>query len=187
MRRDSLYWPNRPSSCGAHLEKPRPNSGRGKVPGECSADRTALRRKSYPIRGMAAPRLPLARRPDDARADSSSAAGASLPRRLSGETTGQRGKRIPRAGRPQGTNAGRRWFVPRRPRCHQREIYHSENGDRWLLCRDDDGRVFVLHKANLASGGTATKIELGDFLGRGKAGPEHQALARLIGSLVDSD
>jgi hypothetical protein len=30
----------------------------------------------------------------------------------------------------------------------QREIYHSENGDRWLLCRDDDGRAFVLHKAN---------------------------------------
>jgi hypothetical protein len=28
---------------------------------------------------------------------------------------------------------------------HQREIYHSENGDRWLLCRDDDGRVFVLY------------------------------------------
>jgi hypothetical protein len=70
---------------------------------------------------------------------------------------------------------------------HQREIYHSENGDRWLLCRDDDGRVFVLHKANLSSGGTATKIELGDFLGRGKAGPEHQALARLIGTLLDSN
>ena len=67
----------------------------------------------------------------------------------------------------------------------QREIYHSENGDRWLLCRDDNGRVFVLHRANLPSGGTATEIELGDFLGRGKAGPEHQALARLIGSLVD--
>jgi hypothetical protein len=70
---------------------------------------------------------------------------------------------------------------------HQREIYHSENGDQWLLCRDDDGRVFVLHKANVSSGGTAAKIELGDFLGRGKAGPEHQALARLIGSLVDGD
>ena len=66
---------------------------------------------------------------------------------------------------------------------HQREIYHSENGDRWLLCRDEDGRVFVLHKANVPSGGTATKIELGDFLGRGKAGPEHQALARLISVL----
>jgi hypothetical protein len=56
-----------------------------------------------------------------------------------------------------------------------------------LLCRDDDGRAFVLHKANVSSGGTATKIELGDFLGRGKAGPEHQALARLIGRLVDAD
>ena len=66
---------------------------------------------------------------------------------------------------------------------HEREIYRSENG--WLLCRDDDERVFVLHKANVSSGGTVTKIELGDFLGRGKAGPEHQALARLIGSLVD--
>ena len=66
-----------------------------------------------------------------------------------------------------------------------REIYHSENGDRWLLCRDDDERVFVLHKANVSSGGAMTKIALGDFLGRGKAGPEHQALARLIGSLVD--
>ena len=66
----------------------------------------------------------------------------------------------------------------------QREIYHSENGDRWFLCRDDE-RVFVLHKANVSSGGMATKIELGDFLGRGKAGPEHQALSRLIGRLVD--
>jgi hypothetical protein len=32
---------------------------------------------------------------------------------------------------------------------HEREIYRSENGDRWLLCRDDDERVFVLHKASL--------------------------------------
>jgi len=66
---------------------------------------------------------------------------------------------------------------------HQREIYHSENGDRWLLCRDDGGRVFILHKATVSSRGTAT--EIGDFLGRGKAGPEHQELARLIGSLID--
>ena len=58
----------------------------------------------------------------------------------------------------------------------QREIYHSENGDRWLLCRDDDGRVFVLHKANVSSGGTATKIELGDFLGRGRRAPSIKRL-----------
>jgi hypothetical protein len=48
-----------------------------------------------------------------------------------------------------------------------------------------DGRGFVLHKANVSSGGSVTKIDLGDFLGRGKTGSEHQALARLIGSLVD--
>jgi hypothetical protein len=27
----------------------------------------------------------------------------------------------------------------------QREIYHSENGDRWFLSRDDDGRAFALN------------------------------------------
>jgi hypothetical protein len=68
---------------------------------------------------------------------------------------------------------------------YQREIYHSENGDSWFLCRGDDSRIFVLHKANVSSGGTTTKIELSEFLGRGKSGPEHQALAGLIGSLVD--
>jgi hypothetical protein len=68
---------------------------------------------------------------------------------------------------------------------NQREIYHSENGDRWLLSRDDDGRAFVLHKANPSSGGKVSSIELGDFLGADKAGPEHQALIRLIGSLVE--
>jgi hypothetical protein len=76
-------------------------------------------------------------------------------------------------------------MVSRGAQMSEREIYHSENGDRWFLCRDEDERVFVLHKANVSSGGTATKIELGDFLGRGKAGPEHQALSWLIGSLVD--
>ena len=88
-----------------------------------------------------------------------------------------------------GTNSGRRQlFSAEIAMPHQqREIYHSENGDRWLLCRDDDGRVFVLHKANMSSGGTRTKIELGDFLARGKAGPEHQALVSLIGSLLDKE
>ena len=67
----------------------------------------------------------------------------------------------------------------------QREIYHSENGDRWFLGRDNDSRAFILHKANLSSGGKVSVIELGDFLCTGKAGPEHQALIRLIASLVE--
>jgi hypothetical protein len=66
----------------------------------------------------------------------------------------------------------------------EREIYKSENGDSWLLCREDD-RVFVRHHAHQSSGGKVTSIEISDFLAP-KAGPEHQALARLIGGLVDS-
>ena len=68
--------------------------------------------------------------------------------------------------------------------ARQRKIYLSENGDSWWLCREDGGRVYVLHEANLSSGGTTTKIEISDFLGTGKSGPEHQSLLRLIGELA---
>jgi hypothetical protein len=67
----------------------------------------------------------------------------------------------------------------------QREIYCSENGDRWFLCRNN-AHVYIEHQANPSSGGKMTIIELGDSLGHGKAGPEHQALIRLIGSLVEN-
>jgi hypothetical protein len=30
-----------------------------------------------------------------------------------------------------------------------RELYSSPNGDRWHLCKDASGRVFVLHQANI--------------------------------------
>jgi hypothetical protein len=66
----------------------------------------------------------------------------------------------------------------------EKEIYHSANGDRWFLCRDRD-RVFVLHRANESSGGRITQIDLGDFLRKGNAGPEHQALLQMVGSLID--
>src|SRR5437660_981488 len=39
---------------------------------------------------------------------------------------------------------------------------------------------------DVPSAGAATKIEIADFLGRGKVGPEHQALVRLIGDLIDT-
>jgi hypothetical protein len=60
---------------------------------------------------------------------------------------------------------------------HEREIYFSENGDRWLLCRAEDGRTFVLHKANVSSGGKVTSIELGDFLRKGNAAPSIKRLS----------
>ena len=63
---------------------------------------------------------------------------------------------------------------------YQGEVHKSENGDRWLL---RSGR-FCPAQSNLSSSGTKTKIQLGDFLGSGKAGPEHQAIIHLIGELV---
>lgn len=67
-----------------------------------------------------------------------------------------------------------------------RELYHSPNGDRWLLARNPDtGQVFVLHEPNAPSGGKPAHIEIGTFLTRGGKGPEHQELLRLIGTLVE--
>jgi hypothetical protein len=67
-----------------------------------------------------------------------------------------------------------------------RELYASPNGDRWYLARYlDSGRVFVQHVPNEPSGGQPSNIELAEFLSRGGNAPEHQALVRLIGTLVD--
>ena len=70
----------------------------------------------------------------------------------------------------------------------KRELYSSPNGDRWYLARDVDlGQVFIWHEPNPPSGGKATRIEVGAFLGRSGHGPEHQELLRLIGTLVERD
>lgn len=75
-----------------------------------------------------------------------------------------------------------------RVEIESRTLYQSSSGDRWRLARDTaTGRVFVLHEANLASGGRASEIEIGAFLGTGARGPEHQELLRLIGTLVQAN
>jgi hypothetical protein len=67
----------------------------------------------------------------------------------------------------------------------RRELYRSPNGDSWFLGREPaDGRAFVIHQPNAPSGGRLSHIEVGDFLREG-AGPEQQALLRLIGTLVE--
>ena len=69
----------------------------------------------------------------------------------------------------------------------QRVLYNSPNGDRWLLKRDPaSGDVFVRHEANVPSGGKRTDIDIGEFLSTGQRNPEHQALLRLIGTLVEN-
>ena len=72
-------------------------------------------------------------------------------------------------------------------RSHEkRELYRSApNGDRWSLVRETtSGRVFVEHEPNMPSGGKASRTDIADFLAHGE-GPEHQALVRLIGTLVE--
>ena len=67
-----------------------------------------------------------------------------------------------------------------------RQLYASPNGDRWYLARyAESGRVFVRHVPNAPSGGQPANIELAEFLSRPGNAPEHQALVRLIGSLVE--
>ena len=69
----------------------------------------------------------------------------------------------------------------------KRELYSSPNGDRWFLSRDPaTGHVFIRHEANIRSGGHLTDIEVGAFLSGGR-NPEHQALLRLIGLLVEGN
>jgi hypothetical protein len=69
-----------------------------------------------------------------------------------------------------------------------REFAASQNGDRWFVGRNEKtSKAYVVHKANDSSGGTRTEIEIGAFFQRTPAGvPEHEALLRLIGTLVDS-
>jgi hypothetical protein len=64
-----------------------------------------------------------------------------------------------------------------------RELYRSSNGDTWHLC-EENGRVFVLHRANLPSGGQVSRVDLANFLSRGN-GSEQQAFITLIRTLLD--
>jgi hypothetical protein len=68
----------------------------------------------------------------------------------------------------------------------RRELYRSSNGDSWFLGREpENGHAFVIHQPNVPSGGGLSRIEIGEFLRQG-AGPEQQALLRLIGTLVEA-
>jgi hypothetical protein len=68
----------------------------------------------------------------------------------------------------------------------RRELYSSPNGDRWFLGRDPDtGEIFVRHEPSVPSGGRPSDIDVGAFLSRGPRNPEHQALLRLIGTLIE--
>ncbi len=98
-----------------------------------------------------------------------------------------RGGRQPHAFHPVPVCLLKTWRALRMS-ARLREFAASSNGDRWYLGRSDETmRAFVVQKANLPSGGAVTHIEIGPFLNCGPIAPEHEALLRLIGTLVDGN
>jgi|tagenome__1003787_1003787.scaffolds.fasta_scaffold20987748_3 hypothetical protein len=65
----------------------------------------------------------------------------------------------------------------------QRKIHQIENGDS-LALPNRQGRVFILHEANVPAGGNVTKTGLAEFLDNNTCAPEHQALLKMIGDLT---
>jgi hypothetical protein len=85
-------------------------------------------------------------------------------------------------GETSDSNVSAKAWSPIRP--DRRELYRSPNGDTWFLGREpENGHAFIVHQPNAPSGGRLSHLELGDFLRA--AGPEQQALLRLIGTLVE--
>ena len=61
-----------------------------------------------------------------------------------------------------------------------REFAFSSNGDRWFLGSDERGVAFVLHRANMPSGGHETRMPVQTFMDSKPAGPEHDALREIV-------
>jgi hypothetical protein len=65
-----------------------------------------------------------------------------------------------------------------------RELYNSPNGDRWALCKGNDGKLLVAHYPNSRSGGRASEVSVDVFLAHGGQGPEYQALLDALPSVT---
>jgi len=66
-------------------------------------------------------------------------------------------------------------------------LYSSSNGDTWFLETSDVGPCFVLHQANAAAGGTKTRLPVKEFLERAGAGPEREAVIRMMAEFPPLD
>lgn len=63
------------------------------------------------------------------------------------------------------------------------DIYSSSNGDRWrLISHSATGRRLIRHEPNPASGGQVTETTVENFLAVNDAGPEYDALRRMLSS-----
>jgi hypothetical protein len=67
-----------------------------------------------------------------------------------------------------------------------KEFARSANGDVWLLGRDGSDIPYVIHQANLPSGGVVTKMDVAAFLKQEPDHPESLELIRLMGTAANA-
>jgi hypothetical protein len=67
-----------------------------------------------------------------------------------------------------------------------KDLYNAPNGDRWVLCRNQAGKLVVCHHPNEASGGRASETPVELFLSVNADGPEYQALRDALAVLGHS-
>ncbi|KPH04614.1 hypothetical protein CO657_31205 (plasmid) [Rhizobium acidisoli] len=69
-----------------------------------------------------------------------------------------------------------------------KEFFASSNGDTWHLVYDGvTGEPTVLHRANMASGGAETRMQVGRFLEIAGSHPQGQALRDILVELSSSE
>jgi hypothetical protein len=62
-------------------------------------------------------------------------------------------------------------------------LYRSSNGDAWLLEKEPNGEMFVIHQPNRSSGGRTSRVTVADFLAVQGHGPEYQALHNMLAKM----
>lgn len=65
-----------------------------------------------------------------------------------------------------------------------RVFYTSENGDEWLLVRDEEHGIAVVHRPNPPSGGHRHVFDLATFLALEPHSAQNQSLRSLIATLL---
>src|SRR6476620_11342442 len=67
-----------------------------------------------------------------------------------------------------------------------KELYSSPNGDQWILSKDAEGKLVVIHRPNKSSGGRPSEIAVEVFLSQVGQRPEHHALLRELATISES-
>ena len=74
----------------------------------------------------------------------------------------------------RGAGANKRWL---------HEKFNAKSGDRWLVSKDNSGKLVLIQEPNTSSGGTPSEVAVDVFLAHSGRGPEHDALVQELAAL----